>query len=113
MKTIFEKIIAREIPSEIIREDDLLIVIKDIFPVAPKHFLAIPKKHIINIQDLKKTDALLIGHIFLTIQKVAEQEKLAAEGYRVVTNIGEYGGQSVNHLHFHILGGRVLQWPPG
>ncbi len=113
MKSIFEKIISREIEADIVYEDGLTIAFKDINPVAPKHFLVIPKKKIKNIQVVTSNDMHLFTHIFSVIQKLSVQEQMVEEGYRVVTNIGEYGGQTVEHLHFHIIGGRPLRWPPG
>ncbi len=113
MKSIFEKIISREVEAEIVYEDGLAIAFKDINPVAPKHFLVVPKKKIRNIQTVSNNDMHLFTHIFSVIQKLAVQTGIAEEGYRVVTNIGEYGGQTVDHLHFHIIGGRALRWPPG
>ncbi|MDJ0625093.1 MAG: histidine triad nucleotide-binding protein [Candidatus Caenarcaniphilales bacterium] len=113
MKGIFEKIIDKEIPADIIHEDELTIAFRDISPVAPVHFLVIPKKKITNVQTASPQDSSVFSHIFSVIQQLALKENLAEDGYRVVTNIGEYGGQTVDHLHFHVLGGRALQWPPG
>lgn len=112
MDCLFCKIIKREIPSDCIYEDDLVFAFRDIDPQAPKHFLVIPKKHIESVNDLMEEDEEHLLRIFLTIKKLAKEEGLE-KGYRVVTNIGQEGGQSVNHLHFHVLGGRSLQWPPG
>jgi histidine triad (HIT) family protein len=113
MKSIFEKIISREIEAEIVYEDGLAIAFKDINPVAPKHFLVVPKKKIRNIQAVNNNDLHLFTHLFSVIQKLALQEEMVEEGYRVVTNVGEYGGQTVEHLHLHVIGGRPLRWPPG
>ncbi|HMO12816.1 MAG TPA: histidine triad nucleotide-binding protein [Pirellulaceae bacterium] len=112
MATIFQKIIDREIPADIVHEDELCMAFKDIAPQAPVHILVIPKKPIRSIQALEDVDAQLLGHLFLVVRKLANQFGLE-DGYRVVTNIGRDGGQSVDHLHFHVLGGRALQWPPG
>jgi histidine triad (HIT) family protein len=111
-KTIFKRIIDREIPADIVYEDDKCLAFRDIAPQAPTHFLVIPKKEIVNVEALADDDAALIGHIWIVIRNVARQLNLAS-GYRVVVNCGPDGGQSVDHLHFHVLGGRALQWPPG
>jgi histidine triad (HIT) family protein len=110
--TIFGKIIRREIPADIVYEDDLVLAFKDIQPQAPTHILVIPKKPISRLSEASTEDRDLLGHLLLTIKKVAEQAKLK-NGYRVVTNNGDDAGQSVDHLHFHILGDRKMQWPPG
>jgi len=110
--TIFSKIINREIPAEIIYEDDLALAFKDISPQAPVHFLVIPKKPISQISDAQPEDQALLGHLLLTAKQVAEQVGLS-NGYRVVINNGADGGQTVYHLHLHVLGKRQLQWPPG
>lgn len=111
-ETIFSKIIRREIPADIVYEDDLCLAFKDIAPQAPTHILVIPKKPIIKIDDAQNEDQLLLGHLLLTVKKVATQENLT-NGYRVVINNGKDGGQTVDHLHLHILGDRPLKWPPG
>lgn len=111
--TIFGKIIRKEIPAKIVHEDDLCLAFHDVAPQAPIHVLVIPKKPIVSIAQLSSEDASLMGHIMLTIQQVAKQLGLAESGYRVVANTGSDGGQSVDHLHFHVLGGRALKWPPG
>jgi histidine triad (HIT) family protein len=111
-RTLFERIIAREIPAQIIHEDEFSLAFRDINPQAPVHFLVIPKKPIPSLAELSPTDQALVGHLLLVIQQVARAEGLT-DGYRVVTNIGSDGGQSVPHLHFHVLGGRALVWPPG
>lgn len=112
MDCLFCKIAAGEIPSDCIYEDEKIFAFRDIAPQAPVHFLVIPKVHIESLDALKDSDAGLIGHIFTTIRDLAKKEGLTG-GYRVVNNIGKDGGQSVAHLHFHVLGGRSLQWPPG
>lgn len=112
-KSIFEKIIDREIPADIVYEDKEILAFKDINPAAPKHFLVIPKKKIVNLQMAEPEDIALIGKIMVAIQQIAVEQGLDKNGYRVVTNVGEYGGQTVYHLHFHVLGGRPLHWPPG
>ncbi|MBD2160282.1 histidine triad nucleotide-binding protein [Limnothrix sp. FACHB-1083] len=110
--TIFGKIIRREIPAAIVYEDDLALAFRDVNPQAPVHLLVIPKKPIENLAAATAEDQTLLGHLMLVIQKVAQQEGLD-QGYRVVANTGEDGGQTVFHLHFHVLGGRSLAWPPG
>jgi histidine triad (HIT) family protein len=110
--TIFGKIIRREIPANIVYEDDLCLAFRDVSPQAPVHILLIPKKPIVNLSTVAPEDQAVLGHMMLTASKIAAQEGLE-KGYRVVTNIGEDGGQTVYHLHFHILGGRALSWPPG
>lgn len=111
-ETIFSKIINREIPADIVYEDDLALAFKDISPQAPVHILVIPKKPIPKLADASIEDQALLGHLLLTAKKAAEQAGLT-NGYRVVINTGEDGGQTVYHLHLHILGGRQLEWPPG
>ncbi len=112
MDCLFCKIGAGEIPSKKLYEDDQLLAFYDIDPQAPVHFLVIPKKHIDSAACLTEADAPLLGHIYAVIAKLADQ--LGCDGgYRVVTNVGEDGGQSVKHLHFHVLAKRSLAWPPG
>ncbi|QGJ69128.1 Diadenosine tetraphosphate hydrolase [Planctomycetales bacterium 10988] len=111
-KTIFKKIIDHEIPADILYEDDQCLAFRDIAPKAPVHILIIPKKEIPSFADLTSEDEGLIGHMMLVIQKLAQDLELE-NGYRLVNNCGEEGGQEVPHLHFHLLGGRKLTWPPG
>jgi histidine triad (HIT) family protein len=111
-KTIFKRIIDREIPADIIYEDDRCLAFRDVSPQAPTHVLVVPKKEIANLEALSDEDAALVGHITLVIRNLARKLGLK-NGYRVVANCGPDGGQSVDHLHFHLLGGRQLQWPPG
>jgi histidine triad (HIT) family protein len=111
-KTIFKRIIDREIPANIVYEDELCLAFTDIHPAAPTHILVIPKKEIVSVDDISPADEPLIGHIFSVIRKIAAQQGLAS-GYRVVSNCGPDSGQEVPHLHFHILGGRKFTWPPG
>ena len=111
MDCVFCKISDGEIPSDVIYEDEKVIAFNDLDPQAPIHFLVIPKKHITSLATLDESDSDLVAKIMLVIQKLAKENNL--EGYRVVTNIGEDGGQSVPHLHFHVLGGRAFHWPPG
>lgn len=105
---IFCKIINKQIPSEIIYEDEQIIAFKDIEPVAPVHILVVPKKHISSVMDLSDEDQALIGKIYLSIKKLAVELGVEKEGFRVVTNCGENAGQTVKHIHFHILGGKKL-----
>jgi histidine triad (HIT) family protein len=110
--TIFGKIIRREIPADIVYEDDLVLAFKDVQPQAPVHILVIPKKPIVKLSDAEESDRDLLGHLLLTAKRVAEEAGLT-NGYRVVINTDSDGGQSVYHLHLHILGGRQMAWPPG
>lgn len=112
-ETVFSKIIRKEIPAKIVYEDDLCLAFHDVSPQAPTHILVIPKKPIPSLVALQKEDAALLGHMWITIAKIAEEQGLSSNGYRVVVNCGRDGGQSVDHLHFHLLGGRSLKWPPG
>jgi len=112
MSTIFTKIINREIPANIIYEDEHCLAFRDVRPQAPTHVLVIPKKEILSLDAISTDDQALIGHIWLTIPKIAQQEGLTS-GYRVVANNGPDAGQTVDHIHFHLLGGRSLAWPPG
>ena len=111
-ETIFSKIIRKEIPAEIVYEDNLAIAFKDINPQAPVHILVIPKQSIAKLSDAESNDHALMGHLLLTVKRVAAQVGLT-NGYRVVINTGDDGGQTVDHLHLHILGGRQMTWPPG
>ncbi|WP_008317515.1 histidine triad nucleotide-binding protein [Leptolyngbya sp. PCC 6406] len=111
--TIFGKIIRREIPADIVYEDELCLAFRDVHPQAPTHVLVIPKKPIPKLAEAESADKELLGHLLLTLKTVAEQLGLAENGYRVVINTGTDGGQTVFHLHLHLLGGRSLQWPPG
>lgn len=111
-KTIFKRIIDGEIPAKIVYEDDLCLAFEDINPQAPAHVIVIPKKEISSVDDVADDDATLVGHLFVAIRKIAADLGLTG-GYRVVTNCGRDAGQEVMHLHFHLLGGRKLTWPPG
>jgi histidine triad (HIT) family protein len=111
-KNVFKKIIDREIPAKIIYEDDQCLAFHDVAPQAPVHVLVIPKKEIASLDSAADEDAALLGHLLRVIRDLAKQLKLE-RGYRVVANTGPDGGQSVDHLHFHLLGGRQLRWPPG
>jgi histidine triad (HIT) family protein len=111
-KSIFKKIIDKEIPAQIVYEDDRCLAFRDVAPQAPVHVLVIPKREIASLDELSDGDAELVAHLYLVIRNLARELGLA-NGYRVVLNCGRDGGQSVDHLHFHLLGGRKLTWPPG
>ncbi len=111
-KTIFKRIIDGEIPAEIIHEDEDCLAFKDVNPQAPVHVLIIPKKEIPSLAQLEESDAALMGHMLLVIRDLARDLGLE-NGYRLVANTGPDGGQTVGHLHFHLLGQRPLSWPPG
>lgn len=110
--TIFKRIMDGEIPAEIVYEDDLCLAFADINPQAPTHLLVIPRKEIRSLDALDDEDQSLVGHLHLVIRNLARERGLD-NGYRVVVNCGADGGQTVDHLHFHLLGGRSLDWPPG
>jgi histidine triad (HIT) family protein len=110
---LFCKIVAGELPSQKVYETDEVLAFHDIRPQAPVHVLVIPKKHIPSAHHIEDEDCALIGRIHLAAQRVAEQLGIAKDGYRIVTNIGQHGQQTVPHLHYHVIGGRQLQWPPG
>ena len=112
-KTLFEKIIAREIQAQIVFEDDLVLALKDIKPAAPTHILIVPKKAIPRIAEASPEDHKVLGHMLLKAAEIAKQAGLNKTGYRLVINNGPDAGESVPHLHCHILGGRKLDWPPG
>ena len=113
MDCLFCKIIAGDIPSSKVYEDDKVYAFRDIEPQAPVHILIIPKEHIASANELTEENASVVGHIFAVAAKLAKEEGIADGGYRIVNNCGEDGGQTVKHLHFHMLGGRSLAWPPG
>jgi histidine triad (HIT) family protein len=110
--TIFGKIIRKEIPANIVYEDDLCLAFRDISPQAPTHILVIPKTPIAKLSEASTEHKALLGHLLLVVKTIAEQESLT-NGYRVVINTDQDGGQTVFHLHLHLLGGRALAWPPG
>lgn len=112
-KTIFEKIIDREIPADIVYENEHCLAFHDIQPQAPVHILVIPKRRIENVANLNDADQALAGKLLLAARDVAQRMNLVDQGYRVVANCGIDGGQSVDHLHLHVLGGRQMKWPPG
>ncbi|HYK95522.1 MAG TPA: histidine triad nucleotide-binding protein [Candidatus Dormibacteraeota bacterium] len=110
---LFCRIVAGEIPSTRVSEDDSVVSIRDIAPRAPTHILVMPRDHIPSAADLTDADAALVGHILAVAAELARSTGIAAGGYRVVTNVGTWGGQTVDHLHFHLMGGRAFSWPPG
>ena len=110
---IFCRIISGEMPAGKVYEDERLVVIKDIAPVAPLHLLIIPRKHIVNSLDLEEEDSLVVGHAFRVAADIARREGVDADGFRIVNNNNAGAGQSVFHLHFHLLAGREFKWPPG
>jgi histidine triad (HIT) family protein len=110
---IFCKIIRNEIPAQRVYEDESTIVIKDLSPQAPYHYLAIPRKHFAGIQDIPESDSQLFQTLFSAIAKTIKKENLDEKSYRLVINYGDEAGQSVHHIHVHILSGRQLHWPPG
>ena len=110
---LFCRIVAGEIPSTSVHDDDLVLVIKDIAPRAPTHLLVLPKRHIPSALDLTEADGPLLGRMFGVAADLARSQGIADAGYRLVTNVGRWGGQSVDHLHLHLMGGRSFDWPPG
>ncbi len=113
MDCLFCKIINGDIPSNKVYEDDLVYAFRDIEPQSPVHILIVPKEHIASANEINDKNASVVGHIFCIAAKIAMQEGIAEGGYRIVNNCGKDGGQTVGHLHFHMLGGRSLAWPPG
>lgn len=111
--TIFGKIAAGEIPADIVYEDEDLVAFRDLHPQAPVHILVIPRKPIPTLNDASAEDAALLGKLLLAASKIAKQEGVSEKGYRTLINCNAAAGQTVYHLHLHILGGRPLQWPPG
>lgn len=110
---LFCKIINGEVPSEKIYEDETVYAFSDIAPQAPIHIIIVPKEHIASANQLDAGNCAVVGHIFAVAAKLAKEEGFADDGYRIVNNCGEHGGQTVQHLHFHLLAGRNLEWPPG
>jgi histidine triad (HIT) family protein len=111
--TIFQRIIAREIPADIVYEDDQCLAFRDVKPQAPTHVLVIPKREIASINAISDADADVVAHLWRVIRDLARQLRIDKGGYRVVVNCGADAGQTVDHLHFHLLGGRPFDWPPG
>jgi histidine triad (HIT) family protein len=110
---LFCRVVAKTIPAKVVHEDDQTLAFDDIHPQAPVHTLVIPKRHVVSIQELGESDQALLAQLLLTCRKVANDKGLADLGFRLVANTGRHGGQTVFHLHFHVLGGRHLAWPPG
>lgn len=110
---LFCRIVAGQIPSPRLHDDDLVIAIRDIAPRAPTHVLLLPRRHIPSAADLVETDGPLLGRLFAVAADIARSEGIADAGYRLVSNVGAWGGQSVDHLHIHLMGGRAFEWPPG
>lgn len=110
--TIFTKIINKEIPATIVYEDELSLAFEDISPQAPIHLLIIPKKPIATINDIQEEDRLIVGHLHYVASIIAKEKGVAEDGYRVVMNCNEYGGQTVYHIHLHFLAGKAMGWPP-
>lgn len=110
---LFCKIINGQIPSKKLYEDETVYAFYDIEPQAPVHFLIVPKQHIASTNEINDSNSEIIGHVFRVAAKLCNQLGIAQDGYRIVNNCGKNGGQTVGHLHFHVLGGRLLAWPPG
>jgi diadenosine tetraphosphate (Ap4A) HIT family hydrolase len=110
---LFCRIVAGEIPSRRVHEDDQLIAIHDIAPRAPTHILLVPRRHIPSALDLTEADGPLLGRLFVVAAEIARSRGIAEQGYRLVSNVGSWGGQTVDHLHVHLMGGRAFDWPPG
>jgi diadenosine tetraphosphate (Ap4A) HIT family hydrolase len=110
---LFCRIVASEIPSTVVHEDELVLVIRDIAPRAPTHLLILPRRHIPSALELTEVDGPLLGRMFSVAADLARGQGIAEAGYRLVTNVGRWGGQSVDHLHLHLMGGRSFDWPPG
>ena len=110
---LFCKIAAGEMETDFVYQDEKVVAFKDLNPQAPVHLLIVPKKHISDLNNLQSEDSELIGHIYQVAKKMAAKYEIADSGYRLVSNCGDDGGQTVYHIHFHLLGGRKLQWPPG
>jgi histidine triad (HIT) family protein len=109
----FCRIAAGELPATIVYQDDSVVAFRDIAPRAPTHILVVPRRHVPSLLDLAESDGALLGRIFATAADIARSEGIAERGFRVVANCGPWAGQSVGHLHFHLLGGRTMSWPPG
>lgn len=113
MDCLFCKIAEGKIPAQVVFEDDEIIAFRDVNPQAPTHVLLVPRRHIPTLNDLRPSDGMLVGKLLLQARNLAEQGGIAADGYRTVFNCNRDGGQSVYHIHLHLLGGRALHWPPG
>jgi histidine triad (HIT) family protein len=110
---LFCRIAAGEIPATIVHQDDLIVAFRDVNPRAPTHILLMPRRHIPSAHELGDDDGPMLGRLFAMSARIADQEGIAARGYRISTNVGKDGGQTVDHLHFHLMGGRAFSWPPG
>jgi histidine triad (HIT) family protein len=110
---LFCRIVAAEIPADKVHEDDRVVAIRDIAPRAPTHILLLPREHIASMAEVTEADAAIVGRLFAVAAEIARREGIAEAGYRLVSNVGRWGGQSVDHLHVHLMGGRAFQWPPG
>lgn len=113
MDCLFCRMVAGDIRPDVVYEDEQVLAFRDISPQAPVHVLLIPKKHVANLDDLGDDDAALAGHLLLTARRLARELGVAGDGFRLVSNCNRNGGQTVYHLHFHLLGGRHMSWPPG
>ena len=110
---LFCRIVRGELPATKVAEDDEVLAFRDIAPRSPTHVLVIPKRHIASDADLTESDGPLLGRLFATLARVAREAGIADDGYRIVSNVGRWGGQTVDHLHLHLMGGRAFDWPPG
>ena len=110
---LFCRISAGEVPATRVHEDDLVLAIRDVSPQAPVHVLLMPREHVVSARELGEADGAMLGRLFEVAARIAADEGVADDGYRLVTNVGREAGQSVSHLHFHLLGGRRMAWPPG
>jgi len=110
---LFCRIAAGEVPATRVHEDDLVVAIRDVAPRAPTHILLVPRQHIASALDLTDADAPIVGRLFAAAAEIARREGIAENGYRLVSNVGRWGGQTVEHLHIHLMGGRAFDWPPG
>ncbi len=110
---LFCRIVAGEIPSTRVHEDDQVVAFRDIAPKAPTHILVVPRRHVASLTDLAESDGPLLGRMFAVVTDLARRDGIADDGFRVVANAGANGGQTVDHLHLHLLGGRRMTWPPG
>lgn len=110
---LFCRIVAGDLPSTRVHEDESVIAFRDIAPRAPTHILIVPRAHIPSVLELTEADGQLLGHLFAVAAEIARREGIAERGYRLVSNVGDWGGQSVDHLHWHLMGGRSMAWPPG
>lgn len=113
MGCLFCNILEKKVPATVVYEDDHTLAFRDIRPVAPTHVLVVPKEHIAAIHDLEPAHAETMGYVLVAARRVADQEGLTKDGYRLVINDGEAAGQTVHHIHVHVLGGRPMHWPPG